>query len=81
MYKRYIKRLLDIILSGIALVILSPILLVVAILVRAKLGSPVIFHQERPGKDEKIFTLCKFRTMTDEKDEKGELLPVIHLNY
>ena len=75
MYKRYIKRLLDIILSGMALIILSPVLLVVAILVRTKLGSPVIFHQERPGKDEKIFTLCKFRTMTDARDEKGNLLP------
>ena len=75
MYKRYVKRLLDIILSGIALIILSPVLLVVAILVRTKLGSPVIFHQERPGKDEKIFTLCKFRTMTDAKDENGQLLP------
>lgn len=75
MYKRYIKRLLDIILSGMALIILSPVLLVVAILVRTKLGSPVIFHQERPGKDEKIFTLCKFRTMTDAKDENGNLLP------
>ena len=75
MYKNYIKRLLDIILSGAALVVLSPVLLIVAILVRTKLGSPVIFHQERPGKDEKIFTLCKFRTMTDAKDENGELLP------
>lgn len=75
MYKKYIKRLLDIILSGVALLILSPVLLIVAILVRTKLGSPVIFHQERPGKDEKIFTLCKFRTMTDGKDENGNLLP------
>lgn len=75
MYKKYIKRLLDIILSGVALIILSPVLLIVAILVRTKLGSPVIFHQERPGKDEKIFTLCKFRTMTDAKDENGNLLP------
>ena len=75
MYKRYIKRLLDIILSGVALIILSPVLLIVAILVRTKLGSPVIFHQERPGKDENIFTLCKFRTMTDAKDEQGNLLP------
>ena len=75
MYKKFGKRLLDIILSGTALVVLSPVLLVVAILVRTKLGSPVIFHQERPGKDEKIFTLCKFRTMTDEKDEQGNLLP------
>ena len=75
MYKNYIKRLLDILLSGLALIVLSPILLIVAILVRTKLGSPVIFHQERPGKDEKIFILCKFRTMTDERDENGELLP------
>lgn len=75
MYKKYMKRLLDIILSGMALVILSPVLLIVAVLVRTKLGSPVIFHQERPGKDEKIFTLCKFRTMTDGKDENGNLLP------
>ena len=57
------------------MIVLSPVLLIVAILVRTKLGSPVIFHQKRPGKDEKIFTLCKFRTMTDEKDENGELLP------
>lgn len=63
------------ILSGMALLILSPVLLVVALLVRVKLGSPVIFHQERPGYGEKIFTLCKFRTMTDERDENGELLP------
>lgn len=75
MYKKYIKRILDIVLSGAALLILSPILLIVAVLVRTKLGSPVIFHQERPGKDEKIFTLCKFRTMTDERDENGNLLP------
>ena len=75
MYKNCIKRLQDIILSGMALVILSPVLLIVAILVRIKLGSPVIFHQERPGKDGKIFTMCKFRTMTDERDENGNLLP------
>ena len=75
MYKRYIKRLQDILLSGIALIILSPLLIVVSILVRCKLGSPVIFHQRRPGKDGKIFTICKFRTMTDERDENGELLP------
>lgn len=75
MYKKYIKRLLDILLSGFALIVLSPVLLVVAILVKTRLGSPVIFHQKRPGKDEKIFTLCKFRTMTDERDENGELLP------
>lgn len=75
MYKRFIKRFLDIVLSGLALLVLSPVLLIVAILVRTKLGSPVIFHQERPGRNEKIFTLCKFRSMTDERDENGELLP------
>lgn len=74
-YEKYIKRLLDIVLSGGALIVLSPVLLVTAILVRAKLGSPVIFCQERPGKDEKIFRLYKFRSMTDEKDEQGNLLP------
>jgi len=75
MYRLFVKRLLDIILSGMALLILSPVYLILAILIRTKLGSPVIFHQERPGKDEKIFTLCKFRTMTDERDEDGDLLP------
>ena len=75
MYRNYIKRLLDIVISFIALLVLSPVLLIVAILVRCKLGSPVIFHQERPGYHEKIFKLCKFRTMTDERDENGELLP------
>lgn len=75
MYQRYLKRVLDILISGIALLLLSPVFLILAILVRTKLGSPVIFHQERPGYREKIFTLCKFRTMTDERDEKGELLP------
>lgn len=74
-YEKYIKRILDFTLSLIALICLSPILLIVAILVRIKLGSPVIFKQKRPGKDEKIFTLYKFRTMTDEKDENGDLLP------
>jgi undecaprenyl phosphate N,N'-diacetylbacillosamine 1-phosphate transferase len=73
-YKRYIKRLMDIALSLLAIIILSPVLLIVAILVRVKLGSPVIFKQKRPGFNEKIFTLYKFRTMTDEKDENGELL-------
>ena len=75
MYRKYIKRLLDIIISLTALVILSPVMLIVAILVRCKLGSPVIFHQQRPGYQEKVFKLCKFRTMTDERDENGELLP------
>lgn len=75
MYKHFFKRLIDFILSLIALIILSPILLIVALLVRTKLGSPVIFKQERPGLNEKIFTLYKFRTMTDDKDEQGNLLP------
>ncbi len=75
MYKLFVKRMLDIILSLTALLILSPVLLVVAVLVRCKLGSPILFCQERPGKDEKIFTLCKFRTMTDKKDAEGNLLP------
>lgn len=75
MYRKYIKRILDFILSLIALVILSPIILVIVILVRIKLGSPVIFKQKRPGLNEKIFTLYKFRTMTDAKDENGNLLP------
>src|SRR5690625_657014 len=75
LYKHYIKRLLDIILSLIALVVLSPVLLVIALLIRINLGSPVIFSQDRPGKDGKIFKLYKFRSMTDERDELGELLP------
>ena len=75
MYQRYIKRLLDIIISLAALVLLAPVLIVVAVLVRAKLGSPVIFHQERPGYHEKIFKLCKFRSMTDARGADGELLP------
>ena len=75
MYAKYIKRILDFILSLIALIVLSPVLLVVAILVRIKLGSPIIFKQQRPGKNEKIFTLYKFRTMTDKKDIDGNLLP------
>lgn len=75
MYKKYIKRFLDIIISLFGLIILSPIILVVAILVRIKLGSPIIFKQDRPGKDEKIFKLYKFRSMSDKKDENGKLLP------
>ena len=74
MYAKYIKRILDFILSLLGLIILSPVFFIVAILVRIKLGSPVIFKQKRPGKDEKIFTLYKFRTMTDAKDEQGNLL-------
>jgi undecaprenyl phosphate N,N'-diacetylbacillosamine 1-phosphate transferase len=75
MYKKYFKRPLDIICSFLALIILSPVLLITALLVRIKLGSPVIFKQERPGLNEKIFTLYKFRTMTDKRDEEGNLLP------
>ena len=75
MIYKYIKRILDIISSLLAIIILSPLLAVTAVLVKTKLGSPVLFKQERPGKDEKIFTLMKFRTMIDERDENGELLP------
>ena len=74
-YARFFKRPMDFLLSLIALIILSPLLLVIALLVRIKLGSPVLFKQRRPGKNEKIFTLYKFRTMTDEKDQYGSLLP------
>lgn len=74
-YEKYIKRMLDILLSGIALIVLSPVLLITAVWVRVKLGSPMIFCQERPGKDEVIFKLHKFRTMTDARDESGNLLP------
>ena len=74
-YEKFVKRFLDLVLSGMALLMLSPVLLVTAILVRVKLGSPVIFRQERPGKDEKIFRLHKFRSMSDARDENGALLP------
>ena len=75
MYAKYIKRILDLILSLMALILLMPLMIIIGILVRINLGSPIIFKQKRPGKNEKIFTLYKFRTMTDEKDEKGKLLP------
>lgn len=75
LYERFFKRLMDFTLSLLALILLSPILLIVAILVRIKLGSPVLFAQKRPGKDEKIFKMYKFRTMTNEKDKEGNLLP------
>ena len=74
-YEKYIKRPLDAFLATGALIVFSPILLIIAILVRVKLGSPVLFKQERPGRNEKIFKLYKFRTMTDETDENGEPLP------
>lgn len=74
MYKNIIKRFFDIVLSLLLLVILSPLLLVITVLVRVKLGNPVVFYQMRPGLDKKIFKLYKFRTMTDERDKNGEML-------
>lgn len=75
MYQKFIKRLLDIIISGIGIIVLSPVILIVVLLVRIKIGTPVVFTQERPGKNEKIFKMYKFRSMTNAKDEKGNLLP------
>lgn len=75
MYRKFIKRLLDILISFTGIVVLSPVLLVLWVLVRTRLGSPVLFSQQRPGKDGKIFKLYKFRSMTDERDEEGNLLP------
>ena len=74
MYKLLFKGLLDFILSLVALIVLSPIMLIIAIMIRIKLGKPVIFKQKRPGKDEKIFEMYKFRTMSDKRDRKGNLL-------
>jgi len=74
-YKRFLKRPMDFILSLMAIIFLSPVLIIVASFVKFKLGSPVLFKQKRPGLNEKIFTMYKFRTMTDEKDGNGELLP------
>ena len=75
MYRRFFKRFFDIVLSACALLVLWPVMLVVAVLVRVKLGGPVIFCQQRPGKNERIFKMYKFRSMTDERDEDGNLLP------
>ena len=75
MYKKYIKRILDIILSLIAIIVTLPIFLIVGILILIFIGQPAIFRQKRPGKNEKIFTMYKFRTMTNKKDEDGNLLP------
>lgn len=75
MYRNYLKRLFDFVLSLCGIMVLMPIYIIIAILVKTKLGSPVLFKQERPGKNEKIFKMYKFRTMTDEKDLKGNLLP------
>ena len=74
-YERYIKRILDIILALIILTLFWWLILIIAILVKIKLGSPIVFKQPRPGKNEKIFNMYKFRTMTDERDANGELLP------
>lgn len=73
-YAKYVKRVLDICISGAALLVLSPLFLAISLLVKIKMGSPVVFVQARPGKHEKIFNCYKFRTMTDERDENGELL-------
>lgn len=75
MYQLFIKRFFDFILSLVAIIILSPVFIVIALLVRVKLGSPILFKQERPGLNEKIFKMYKFRTMTSEVDEEGNLLP------
>jgi len=74
-YRKYLKRPMDFVLSLGAIIVLAPVLIIVAVMVRVKLGSPILFRQQRPGLNEKIFTMYKFRTMTDERDEKGELLP------
>lgn len=75
MYKKYFKRLLDVMISLFALMLFSPILLILAILIRINLGSPIIFKQKRPGKNGKIFEIYKFRTMNSNKDADGNLLP------
>lgn len=75
MYNKYIKRSIDIITSLVGIIILSPLFLILYIMVKSKLGSPAVFKQERPGRYGRIFTMYKFRSMTEERDEKGELLP------
>ena len=75
MYKVFVKRLLDILISLIFIVLFSWLYIILAVLVRVKLGKPVLFRQPRPGKNEKVFNMYKFRTMTDKRDENGELLP------
>lgn len=75
LYRLYFKRPMDFILSLLAIIILSPVFIITGVLVRTKLGSPILFKQNRPGLDEKIFTMYKFRTMTDQKDDNGDLLP------
>lgn len=75
MYKNYIKRILDFLLSGIVLIILAIPLIIVGLLIKVQLGSPILFRQKRPGKNGKIFEIIKFRTMNNTKDENGNLLP------
>ncbi len=75
MYKKFFKRLFDLIFSFIALIIFMPIMIILYLIIRLNLGKPVIFKQKRPGMNEKIFTLYKFRTMTNQKDKNGNLLP------
>lgn len=75
LYRQFVKRCLDVVLASAALIMLSPIILITAVLVRALLGSPIIFKQERPGRDEKPFKLYKFRTMIDRRDKRGNLYP------
>jgi len=74
-YEKYVKRTVDFLLSLVSIIILSPILLILAVVVRIKMGSPIVFSQSRPGINGKIFKMYKFRTMTNEKDENGNLLP------
>lgn len=74
-YSKFVKRPMDFFLAVIAAIIISPIFIIIALLVRLKLGSPIFFKQARPGRNEKIFMMYKFRTMTDQRDEQGELLP------
>lgn len=75
MYKKFFKRFLDIVLSLIAIIVLSPVYIIISILVLIFMGWPILFKQPRPGKDEKIFNMYKFRTMTNKKDKDGNLLP------
>lgn len=75
MYKNYIKRILDVAISIITLILLSPLMITIALMIRLKLGSPILFKQERIGKNEKVFNLYKFRSMTNKKDKNGKLLP------
>jgi undecaprenyl phosphate N,N'-diacetylbacillosamine 1-phosphate transferase len=75
LYRRFLKRPMDFFLSLVAIIVLSPIIMIVAILVRIKIGGPVIFKQNRPGLNESIFEMYKFRTMTNDTDENGKLLP------